>query len=243
LHPRINEDKLWAGSPCSYKIVESNRSNGDGRKRNREIESSSRSSSMAVIGSPVIGALEWNFLYNKHGRKPRPPFGHVSLINSCRQIVNQRCTSTLARHCARLRIRAGNIQNVIKKQNKGLIKKQIQNAIKKQNKGLIKNKGRKHHLLAGRKSRRTRAEQRRRRRCRYRGTSSLTPCIFIPSHLPFEFVSGRHIPVPPPSSGHRILATSLASSATVHSAILPTASPLTPSGTSSSFSPRAQGAR
>jgi hypothetical protein len=37
---------------------------------------------------------------------------------------------------------------VIKKQNKGLIKKQIQNAIKKQNKGLIKNKGRKHHLLA-----------------------------------------------------------------------------------------------
>jgi hypothetical protein len=168
-----------------------------------------------------------NFLYNKHGRKPRPPFGHVSLIKSCRQIVNQRCTSTFVRRCARLRIRAGNIQNVIKKQNKGL----------------IKNKGRKHHLLAGRKSRRTRAEQRRRRRCRYRGTSSLTPCIFIPSHLPFEFMSGRHIPVPPPSSGHRILAVSLASSATVHSAILPTASPLTPSGTSSSFSPRAQDAR
>jgi hypothetical protein len=65
-----------------------------------------------------------NFLYNKRGRKPRPPFGHVSLINSCRQIVNQRCTSTLARRCARLRVRAGNIQNAIKKQNKGLIQKQ-----------------------------------------------------------------------------------------------------------------------
>lgn len=59
LHPRINEDKLWAGSPCSYKIVESNRSNGDGRKRNREIESSS------TVAAAVIGALERNMLYGR----------------------------------------------------------------------------------------------------------------------------------------------------------------------------------
>jgi hypothetical protein len=152
------------------------------------------------------------FLYYKRGRKARPPFGHVSLINSCRQIANQHCASTfplqiLARRYAYLRVRAGNIQN----------------AIKKQNKGLIKNKGRKYHLLAGRKSRcGAEAHPRGGAEAKKAMQVLLHPrlAFLSSSHLPFESASGHHIPAPPPPSGRRILAASIASSVTVHSAIL-----------------------
>jgi hypothetical protein len=124
-------------------------------------------------------------------------FGHVSLINSRCSIANQRFTSIfplqiLTRRCAHLRVHAGNLYN----------------AILKTKQRADRNKGRKHHLLAGRKSkgaptRRSRGEE------GDAGASYSTPCIFIPLPPPVQIRVGPPHPSSTSPSGRRILAASL----------------------------------